>query len=163
MDARKVKLALAVSVAFNVFLVAGGTALWLGVSNEREAARQARATRTETVLELVEGRPPEVAEAVRSRLQAVALTARPDFVEARQARRDAIAMTASDDFEPTVVAGLLEQSRASEMRGRARLEAGAVEVLSGLEPVDRKALSRILARHHRRPDNKTTEPNTSAR
>ena len=56
-------------------------------------------------------------------------------------------MTASDSFDAVAVAALLERSRASEMRGRARLEAGAVETLGRLTPENRKALAPILSRH----------------
>ena len=48
------------------------------------------------------------------------------------------------------VAALLERSRASEMRGRARLESGAVETLNRLNPADRAALAPILSRHKSR-------------
>ena len=45
------------------------------------------------------------------------------------------------------MAALLERSRASEARGRSRLETGAVETLNQLSPADRKALAPILSRH----------------
>lgn len=147
MASRKIKLALVASVALNVFLVAGGTAVWITAREAREAERMTRTTRTDTLMEMVSTRSPEVAAAMEVRLRDVAMAARPDFQEARAARRQAIAITASDDFDPVVVAGLLEQSRASEIRGRARLESGAVEILNDQKPEDRKALARILARY----------------
>ncbi|MDP0947607.1 hypothetical protein, partial [Klebsiella pneumoniae] len=55
-----------------------------------------------------------------------------------------------DQFDPVAVASLLERSRASEMRGRARLESGAVETLNRLNPADRAALAPILSRHKSR-------------
>src|SRR5690606_41550217 len=79
------------------------------------------------------------------------LQARPDLEEARAARREAIALTRADQFDAVAVAALLERSRASEMRGRARLEAGAVETLSRLGPTDREALAPILSRHRSKP------------
>lgn len=63
-------------------------------------------------------------------------------------------MTASDGFDAVAVAALLERSRASEMRGRARLEAGAVETLGRLSAADRKALAPILSRHKSRSRDK---------
>ncbi len=147
MASRKIKLALVASVALNVFLVAGGTAVWITAREAREAERMTRTTRTDTLMEMVSTRSPAVAAAMEVRLRDVAMAARPDFQEARAARRQAIAITASDDFDPVVVAGLLEQSRASEIRGRARLESGAVEILNDQKPEDRKALARILARY----------------
>jgi uncharacterized membrane protein len=58
-------------------------------------------------------------------------------------------MARSADFDPAEVSALLEQSRAAELRGRARLEADAVGVLATLEPDDRAALSEILTRRGR--------------
>jgi uncharacterized membrane protein len=86
---------------------------------------------------------------VRAELRAAALSARPDFHEAREARRQAIALTESEDFDPAAVSVLLEQSRASELRGRARLEVEAVRILSELSPEDRARMSTLLRRHHR--------------
>lgn len=147
MASRRIKLALVASVALNVFLVAGGTAVWITAREAREAERMTRTTRTDTLMEMVNTRSPEVARAMEVRLRDVAMAARPDFQEARAARREAIALTASDDFDAVVVAGLLEQSRASEMRGRARLESGSLEILNDQKPEDRKALARILSRY----------------
>ena len=145
---RRMKFALAASVALNVFLVAGGVALWLSVQEGRKAEQQHKLSRSEMVMELVSTRSPVVAEPIKARLREIALAARPDFQEARKARLAAIEQTESDQFDAAEVAGLLEQSRASEMRGRARLEAGAVAVLADQAPEDRKALARILSRHH---------------
>lgn len=147
MASRTIKTALAVSVALNVFLVAGGAAVWLKTRDAARVEQSGRSSRTETVLELVNTRPPEVAEPLKVKLREVALPARPDFEQARAARREAIAITASDDFDPAKVNALLETSRAAEARGRAVLETGAVGVLAELQPDDRKALARILARH----------------
>ncbi|MNI95879.1 hypothetical protein D3C73_1542250 [compost metagenome] len=65
------------------------------------------------------------------------------------------------------VAALLERSRASEMRGRARLEAGAVETLGRLQPADRAALAAILSRHRSKSkeasrDAKSTTPSATS-
>ena len=157
---RTLKMALAASVALNIFIVAGGVALWLNTRPAPEVPVTDRATRQETVMDLLNARPPEVAGPLKEDLRAVALTARPDFEEARASRREAIAMTASDRFDAAQVQALLEQSRTAETRGRARLETGAVELLAELSPEDRKALSRILARY--RPHAKTTK-DTAAR
>lgn len=147
MASRTLKTALAVSAALNVFLLAGGAAIWVKTRTATEAEQTVRTSRSETVMELVDTRPQSVAVPLKEDLRALALTARPDFEAARGARREAITITASDDFDPAKVKALLEQSRAAELRGRARLETGAVDLLNGLEAEDRKALSRILSRH----------------
>ena len=142
------KIALAASVALNIFAVVGGGTAWvLSRKAQEQAAEGRRPGRSEPVWAVVEALPPAVRDQVNGELRASALEARPDFEDARAARREAIAMTASDGFDAVAVAALLERSRASEMRGRARLEAGAVETLGRLSAADRKALAPILSRH----------------
>ena len=152
MASRSLKIALALSMAVNVFLVAGSAAVWIKTKNVSEAETSGRSSRSESMMELVNTRPPEVADPLKEKLRDVALTARPDFEEARAARREAIAITSSDAFDPAKVAELLERSRAAEMRGRARLETGAVDLLAQQQPDDRKALARMLARHRPHSD-----------
>lgn len=152
MSGRGLKIALAASVALNIFALAGGATAWVMAKRVGEATAEARRPgRSEPVWSVVETRPPEVRDRVRRELRATALEARPDFEEARAARRQAIEQTRSDSFDAVAVAALLERSRASEMRGRARLESGAVETLSRLGPEDRAALAPILSRHRSKP------------
>ena len=54
---------------------------------------------------------------------------------------------AAETFDADQVRTLLEQSRAAELRGRSRLENGAITVLGTLDVEDRRALSAILARN----------------
>jgi uncharacterized membrane protein len=75
-----------------------------------------------------------------------ALAAKPDFEAARNARREAIDVAGRPTLDEARVRALLEQSRAAEMRGRARLENDAVAILATLNPEDRKALTPILRR-----------------
>ena len=98
---------------------------------------------------VVAGLDPEVRDRVRTALKASALAARPDFEEARQKRREAVGLAGSPEFDPARARSLLEESRAAEIRGRARLEADAVGVLTTLDADDRAALSEILTRRGR--------------
>lgn len=151
MSGRGLKIALAASVALNIFAVAGAGAAWMAAKRVKEVTAEARQPgRSEPVWAVVEARPPAVRDQIKREMRATALEARPDFEEARAARREAIALTRSDQFDAVAVAALLERSRASEMRGRARLESGAVETLSRLSPSDRAALAPILSRHKSR-------------
>lgn len=148
MTSASLKIALAVSVALNVFAAAGAVTVWVAKDRvEKRVEAERRSGRTSAVWEAVGAMEPETQDRVKRDLRASALRARPDFDEAREARREAIALTQEARFDPVAVAALLERSRASEMRGRARLEADAVEVLGGLDAKDRKALAPILSRH----------------
>lgn len=162
MTSRSLKIALAVSVALNVFAVAAGAAVWVAREKiENRVADAHRPGRGEPVWNVVERMDPAVRDQVKQRLRGTAMQAKPDFEEARAARREAIALTGAPTFDPVAVAALLERSRASEMRGRSRLEAGAVETLGQLSPADRKALAPILSRH--RPHRDDRKPDKAAK
>lgn len=157
MSMKSLKIALAVSVAVNLFALAAGGAIWVMRDKVEERVAEARRPgRGESVWNVVDRMPSAVRDQVKQGLRASAMEARPDFEEARAARREAIALAGAPTFDPVAVSALLERSRASEARGRARLEAGAVETLSRLSPEDRKALAPILSRHkpHRGRDEK---------
>lgn len=150
MNARSLKIALAASVALNLFALAAGATLLVGRADvERRIEAQHRAPRDRSFMTVVEGLDPAVREGVRDTLRASAREARPDFEEARLKRRQATALVRSTNFDPARVSALLDESRAAELRGRARLEADAVAVLTTLEPDDRAALSEILTRRGR--------------
>ena len=151
MTARGLRIALGVSVALNLFaLVTGATVLVAQNRVEDGIAAERRPNRDRPpMLTGVEGLDPEVRERVRETLRASALAARPDFEEARRKRREAVALGQSDAFDPARARRLLDESRAAELRGRARLESDAVGLLEMLEPRDRAAVAQILTRRGR--------------
>jgi uncharacterized membrane protein len=149
------KIALAASVALNLFAVTGGVAAW--VAHRNEEARRMAAPRPESpgFRQMMESLDPSVRDRVRSSLRATAAEARPDFQEAREARQQAIALAASPDGDIAEIIALTDRSRAAESRARARMEHGAIPLLATLEPKDRKVLSEIL---RRRPNTKAPKP-----
>jgi len=150
MSPKAMKIALAGSVALNLFAVAAGTTLFVTRAQvEDRVEAQQRPARAGSPMRLIDQLDPAVHERVRDTLRASALAARPDFEEARLKRRQAVEMGRSATFDPARAAALLEQSRIAELRGRARLEADAVALLATLEPDDRRALSEILTRRGR--------------
>lgn len=143
-------VALAASVALNLFAAAAGVSLFVTRAQvEHRVEAQHRAPREHSPMALIGQLDPAVRGRVRDTLRESALAARPDFEEARQKRREAVRIAQSDSFDSARVAALLSESRNAELRGRARLEADAVAVLDTLAPADRKALSEILTRRGR--------------
>ena len=150
MSTRTLKVALAASVALNLFAVAAGATLFVTRAQvEDRVEAQHRPARAGSPMRLVEQLDPEVRDRVRDALRASALEARPDFEEARLKRRQAVEMGRSTTFDAARAEALLAESRTAELRGRARLEADAVALLATLEPDDRRALSEILTRRGR--------------
>ena len=167
MTSKSLKIALAVSVALNLFAVAGGVTYVVNRDRiERRIEDQRRPGREGPLAEVLANLDPAVRQRVRTALRQSALAARPDFEAARAARREAIDIAGQPTLDATRVESLLEQSRAAEMRGRTRLENGAVAVLATLTPEERKALAPILQRKgaarraaahgpdHRQPDDR---------
>ena len=167
MTSKSLKIALAVSVALNLFAVAGGITYVVNRDRiERRIEDQRRPGREGPLAEVLADLDPAVRQRVRTALRDSALAARPDFEAARAARREAIEIAGQPTLDATRVESLLEQSRAAEMRGRTRLENGAVAVLATLTPEERKALAPILQRKgnarravahgpdHRQPDDR---------
>ena len=144
MSPRTLKVALAISVALNLFavgLAAGGVIVGARLADDR------RTPRHQAFSEAVAAMSPETREAVRTGMRQVALSARPDFREARRSRREAIEAARAEPFDAAQVEALLGRSRAAEARGRARLEAGTIEILQTLSPADRAAFApTILSR-----------------
>jgi uncharacterized membrane protein len=141
------KVALAVSVALNLFAIAGGVTLWVTktkVDDKIEAAHTP--DRQNTFQEILAGMEPDVRQHVRSTLRASAMAARPDFEASRAARRQAVELMRGAKPDAAAANTLLDQSRTAEMRGRARLEHDATALLATLDPDDRQALAVILTR-----------------
>ena len=150
MSPKALKIALAASVALNMFAIAAGATVFVAQSREETRIEaQQRPPREHSPMTVVRRLDPQVRQRVRETLKASALAAKPDFEEARQKRRAAVDLAAQPDFDPARARTLLEDSRAAEIRGRARLEADAVQLLGTLEPADRQALSEILTRRGR--------------
>ncbi|WP_295196095.1 periplasmic heavy metal sensor [uncultured Brevundimonas sp.] len=167
MTSKSLKIALAVSVALNLFAVAGGVTYIVNRDRiERRIEEQRRPGREGPLAEVLADLDPAVRQRVRTALRESALAARPDFEAARAARREAIDVAGQPTLDAARVESLMEQSRAAEMRGRTRLESGAVAVLATLTPEERKALAPILQRKgaarraaahgpdHRQPDDR---------
>ncbi|MBB5744641.1 periplasmic heavy metal sensor [Brevundimonas variabilis] len=158
MNARVLAIALAVSVAVNLFAVAAGVTVMVGQAKvERQLEQAQRPGRDRSMREVLATVDPEVRDRVRAAMRASAQAARPDFEDARQARREAVALSQAEAFEPAAVATLLQRSREAELRGRARLETDMVAVLQTLAPEDRKTLS-VLMNRRRNRDRRPTEP-----
>ncbi len=144
---RALKIALAASVALNLFAIAGGVTLWVTKTKAENKIEAAQAPgRQSTFKDILAGMEPETRDRVRSTFRASAMAARPDFEASRAARRQAVELMRGPNPDAAAANTLLDQSRAAEMRGRARLEHDATAVLVTLDPDDRQALAVILMR-----------------
>lgn len=147
MTSKTLKILLGLSIALNVFALAGGSALAiLQHRNEARLEDMKRPGRDSPMREIVRNLDPAVREQARAAMREAATAARPDFEAARTARRRAIEISQSETFDAEAVTALLATSRDAEQRGRAIIEDGAVQTLSSMEPDDRKVLAVVLNR-----------------
>ena len=163
MSGRSLKIALAVSVALNLFALAGGVAFAVSRARVDERVAELRGpARHGPFREVIAQLQPEVRRDVRARMRAAALAARPDFEAARAARAQAVQAASEPRMDAARVQALLDQSRTAEMRGRARLEGEAIAMLENLDVEDRKVLSGLLRRRGPGPGHQTPAPGRNA-
>lgn len=163
MTGRTLRILLGVSVALNLFAVAGGAALFASRAKvERQVEAEARPGRGQSFMSMIGQLPEGERERVRQAMRASAKAAKPDFEAARAARKEAVARAGAEPFDPVAVQTLLEQSRLAEMRGRARLEGDALVILGSLSPQDRAVMAPMLSRRSSRGQPQQTPPAQSA-
>ena len=143
MTDRGLKIALAVSVALNVFVV--GSVVGGVIVGGRFLAERGRDNRP-PALELVRTLPEPAQEAAATTLREAGLQARPQFETARRERAQAVELAAAESFDRQAVAEALARSRESELAGRSRLEGAMLDVLQPLSREERRALAGALAR-----------------
>lgn len=146
MTPRLLGILLAISLALNAFAVAGGVAAWMQWKEIETRVSERLPRRGGPFGPALAQLEPQTRERVLSSMRGAALEARPDFEAARAARREAVALAEAETFDPEAVAGLLARSREAELRGRARLEAAALDLFQTLTPEERAALSPMLSR-----------------
>ena len=146
MTDRGLKVALAVSVAVNIF-VAGAvvTGLAVGLRGLPERPHRDRPPVISLVQSLDEADRAEAEATLRS----TALAARGDFETARRERAEAIDLASAETFDRPAVEAALARSRAAEAAGRARLEGTMLNLLERLDREDRQRLAPALARRGR--------------
>lgn len=146
MTDRGLKIALAVSVAVNIF-VAGVvvTGLAVGLRGMPHRPQGERPPVFSLVQSLDEADRAEAEETIRS----AALAARGDFEDARRLRAEAIDLAGAETFDRPAVEAALARSRDAEAVGRSRLEGTMLDLLQRLDREDRQRLAPAFARRGR--------------
>lgn len=146
MTERGLKIALAISVAVNLF-VAGVvvTGLAVGARHLRDRPYHDRPP----VISMIRSLDEADRAAAEDTLRATALAARDDFEAARRLRSEAIAQAGAESFDRAAIEATLARSRASEAAGRMRLEGAMLDLLQSLDQDDRQRLAPALGRRAR--------------
>ncbi len=143
MSPRTLKIACALSVLLNIFLIAAvvGGAAWLRASHQTASAGSIRLAGAEL--------PSPQRRAFRMALREARRAMHPVVVVRMQARRDAAALLRAPVLDQAALSIALARARAADMAMREGLEARAVSFAATLPPADRARLADGLLR---RPD-----------
>ena len=139
MSPRMLKIACAVSVLLNIFLLSAviGGAAWI-------QARRPAATGSIRVAGAQ--LPPEQRRIFREALRDARREMRPTIAAGRQAREDAATLLRAPTLDPAALIAALARVRAADDAVRAHVEERAVTVAATLSPADRALLANGIVR-----------------
>jgi uncharacterized membrane protein len=140
----RMKIALAVSLILNVFLV--GIAVGVFVTGARIAPAQAQRKPAPNMWLAAEALPPAQRTAFRQMLRDRAAEVQPELKSVRLARREAVALISQPNYDPTAVEEALQRARAGEMHARGEIDQAFTEYLARLTPQQRAAESMVRNR-----------------
>ena len=152
MTSSKLKVALAASLALNLFVigaVAGAAGMQARLSKKvPESSTRGNAS---ALMRAAEVLPEGKREQYHARLKAEGENAQSDFKAARAARVKASAMIAAPNFDQAGIAALLAEARSHDVRARTRFEDAVIQFAATLTPEERKVLGERLSPLYRPP------------
>jgi len=141
MTSRGLKIALAISLALNVFAV--GAVVGAGYMRHR-LVEPPRGERGPPLMRVGERLPEAKRAAFRARMRQEGMTARPLMREAREARREAIALFGQPQFDAAAASAALARARQAEFTARGRFETAMTEFATTLTPQERAELAKSI-------------------
>jgi uncharacterized membrane protein len=136
------KIALAISLVLNLFLIGAGVSAF--VFRER-LLHDLHGLRPPTPLNVAaRALDPDVRAKLRDAMRSAALTAKPDFVAAREARMKAAELAAAPTYDRAAVKAELVEARNSETHGRGLLDDRLLDFMGTLPPDQRAKLAEAL-------------------
>lgn len=146
MRGRALTIALAASLAGNLFL--GGLIIGaqLRERGQEASAPPARGARLEALSERLD--PPE-AEALRELLRQRSEAAEPRLANLRVARRELDAVMAQPAYDPAAARAALARVRAEEVALRTEVDEALLQFARRLDSEERAALAPLLRKHRR--------------
>jgi uncharacterized membrane protein len=139
MNSHAMKIALAVSLTLNVFILGAAAGAWFWQSAPIFAQSAQGLTGAAQALE-----PPQ-RQAFRQALAKAKHDAQPDSQAARDARDKLARLLSEQDLDRNAVEATLETTRAADMEVRARIETAVMDFAESLDPKSRAILIAGLA------------------
>jgi uncharacterized membrane protein len=152
MTSSRIKIALAASLALNLFVigaVAGAAGMQARLS--KKAPETSTRGNTSALMRAAEVLPEAKREQYIARLKTEGENAQADFKAARAARVEASALIAAPSYDLPRISSLLAQARTHDVRARTRFETAVIEFAGTLTPAERKVLGERLSPLYRPP------------
>jgi uncharacterized membrane protein len=140
MNGRITKIALAASIALNVFILgaAAGAFFWRSWPTPPQRVEQGLAA-------VAQALEPAQRQAFRQALATARRDAEPDSQAARAAREELARLLGEPNLDRATIDATLDATRAADIRVRARTEAAVVDFAENLDPQDRAKLVQGLS------------------
>jgi uncharacterized membrane protein len=137
-----VKIALAVSLALNLFI--GGAVAGAAFQRHRVMDMRNGPAPGNPLMRAGDGLPPDEREAYRMRMRQSAMANQALLAADRAARDRAVIAFSAPNFDPQAATTALAASRDAEVAARTQLETTVVDFAKTLDPDDRRALAQGL-------------------
>jgi uncharacterized membrane protein len=152
MTSSRLKIALAASLALNLFVigaVAGAAGMQARLS--KKAPETSTRGNTSALMRAAEVLPEAKREQYIARLKTEGENAQADFKAARAARVKASALIAASDYDLPRISALLAEARTHDVRARTRFEDAVIRFAATLTPEERKVLGERLSPEYHPP------------
>lgn len=140
MSRSALRIALAISLTVNVFLLGAAVGAWFWQPSSQSPRQQ-----DQGLAAAARALDPEKRQAFREMLSKARQDAQSDSQAARTARDTLARLLNEADLDRTSIEAALNTTRAADARVRARMEAAVIDFAAGLDPKDRAVLIDGLA------------------
>ena len=143
MTSKTLKWLLGVSVALNLFLIAGGIGAGVVLNKHIHELKRPPAASTGHPGQQL---PPEAKARIKAVIKKAALSGEPDMEKARDLRKQAGLIAAAEPYDAARVISLSDQARSYEDMARGKIETALIEDMAQLSAKEREAVAGFILR-----------------